>query len=297
VRQHVPEPLALAAQQAAAVHGIDAIVTVGGGSAVGLGKVVAVTTGAPIVAVPTTYAGSELTDVWGMTTGGAKKTATDIAALPRVVLYDPVAASGLPPRATAATGFNALAHAVEGCYGPNATPLTRLYASEGVRVLAGSLPRCAADPGDLDARGDAFFGAYLAGVAFSATGSALHHKLCHVLGGTDGLVHGECNAVLLPYVLAYNSSAVPGLGASVASAISAGTGVDEPDAAIALRRLARELALPTSLAELGLAEDRLAGAAEEAAVAVGTLNPRPVTPGDIHQLLADAYAGREPHTA
>jgi maleylacetate reductase len=297
VRQHVPEPLALAAREVAARHRIDAIVAVGGGSAVGLGKAVAVTTGAPIVAVPTTYAGSERTDVWGMTTGGHKKTARDVAALPRVVLYDPVAASSLPPRATAATGFNAIAHAVEGCYGPLAGALTRLHAIEGIRVLAAALPRCTAKPADPDARGEAFYGAYLAGLAFAVTGSALHHKLCHILGGTHRLVHGDLNAVLLPHVLAFNAPAVPGLAPMIAAALAEATGVAEPDPALALRRLSRHLCLPTTLAELGVPAQALDEAAELAAEEVRTVNPRPASPGQIRELLADAHAGREPHTA
>lgn len=292
VRQHVPEPLAVAVCEVAAEHRIDAVVTVGGGSAVGLGKVVAHTMSVPVVAVPTTYAGSELTDVWGMTSNGTKRIESDPRVLPRVVIYDPETTVDLPARATASTGFNALAHAVEGWYGVRSTPLTRLHALEAIRVLAAALPACVDQPADLGARARAFYGAYLAGLAFSVTGSALHHKLCHVLGGSHAVVHGEVNAVLLPYVLAFNAPAVRGLDDGVAEALG-GCG----DAAQALRRLARELNLPASLAELGIPKADLDLAAERATVAVGAQNPRPASPGEIRELLACAHAGLEPHSA
>jgi maleylacetate reductase len=291
VRQHVPEQLALAARETARAYGIDAILTVGGGSATGLGKAVALTTGAPIVAVPTTYAGSELTDVYGIT-GEHKQTGRDARVLPKTVLYDPSLTVELAARATGTTGFNALAHAVEAMYAPQTNPVVRLHALEGIAVLAAALPECVQHPDDLDARGRAQYGAYLAGTAFAVAGTALHHKLCHVLGGSFGLVHGEVNAVLLPYVVAYNQPAVPEAMERVARALA-----EPSDAAGALRALAHTLQLPTNLAEIGMPAHGLETAAERAVAAVGSSNPRAVVVSDMRRLLEAAYAGREPADA
>jgi len=288
VRQHVPELLAGAAGAAARTHRADAIVTIGGGSATGLGKAVALTTGLPIIAVPTTYAGSELTEIYGIT-GEQKRTGRDSRVLPKVVLYDPALTVGLSPHATGSSGFNALAHCVEALYSPRVDPVVTLHAEEGIRVLADALPAAVGDPSDLAARSRALYGAYLAGTALAGGVTALHHKLCHVLGGSFGLVHGEVNAVLLPYVVAYNQPAA----AAAMDCVSRALG--QPDAAQGLRALAVALALPTSLAEIGMPADGLDNAAEQALAAVGANNPRAVDVQSIRLLLGDAYAGRQPH--
>jgi maleylacetate reductase len=291
VRQHVPEDLAAAARQAARAAEADAVVAVGGGSAIGLAKAVAVETAVPVVAVPTTYSGSECTPIYGIT-GTHKRTARHPRALPRVIVYDPELTVGLPPDVTAASGFNALAHAVEALYAPGTNPIVALGATEAVRVLAEALPAAVAEPGDLDVRGRALYGAYLAGSAFAVAGTALHHKLCHVLGGTFGLDHAATNAVVLPYVAAFNAPAAPDALGRVAGAL--GGDADPAQAGRRLRDLALALGAPTSLAALGMPAEGLDEAAELAAAAVRAANPRPVDRDGIRMLLQAAHDGRLP---
>lgn len=291
VRQHVPEELAAAARQAAAEARADGIVAIGGGSAIGLAKAVAVDSGVPVVAVPSTYSGSEMTPIYGIT-GQHKRTGRDLRALPRVVVYDPALTVGLPPGATAASGFNALAHGVEALYAPGTDPVAGLYGEEAIRTLAGALPEAVAQPDDLDARSRGLYGAHLAGRALAVAGTALHHKLCHVLGGSFGLDHGQVNAVMLPYVVAYNSAAVPAVMARVAAALGGPPGPTA--AAEGLFDLAACLGVPTSLAAIGMPADGLDEAASRAVAAVGSGNPRPVDVDSLRRLLQAAYEGRRP---
>ncbi|MPZ85039.1 MAG: iron-containing alcohol dehydrogenase [Actinophytocola sp.] len=223
VREHVPAEVADAALAAARRSDVDCLLSVGGGSALGTAKAVALVRPVPIVAVPTTYAGSEMTPVWGRTEGGAKRTGRSPDVLPRLVVYDPSLTVGLPPAITAASGMNAMAHAVAGL---RADPVTALVAREAVRVLTAGLPEAVAE----EDRGEALYGAYLAASAFAVAGSGRHHKLCHALGGAYGLPHAPTHAVLLPYT-------------------ARGT-VD------GLRELAERIGAPTSLREIGMrAED------------------------------------------
>jgi maleylacetate reductase len=290
VRQHVPDSLAASARAEAHEIEADGLVCIGGGSATGLAKVVAVETGLPIVAVPTTYSGSEMTPIYAVT-GEHKKTGRDLRALPKVVLYDPELTLGLSARVSATTGFNALAHCVEALYAKGANPVTSLQAEEGISALAYALPRVVAAGDDIEARSDALYGAYLAGAALAVTGTALHHKACHVLGGTWGLVHGEVNAVVLPHVVAYNALGAP----EAIGRIAVGLGVaDSGDAAGALFDLACEIGAPTSLAELGLPADALEEAAELIVEETGTSNPRPVDKDSVLRMLEQAYAGARP---
>ena len=293
VRQHVPEELAAAARPAAVDVGADGIVTVGGGSATGLGKAVAISAdaGLPLLAVPTTYAGSEMTPIYGIT-GEHKQTGRDLRALPRAVVYDPALTVGLPPEVTGPSGLNAVAHCVEALYGPGANPITGLMAEEGIRVLGRSLPEAVRRPDDLDARSDALYGAYLAGAALAVAGTALHHKLCHVLGGTYGLVHGDVNAVILPHAVAFNAAAAPDAIARVGAAL--GGAHDVGRAAGLLYDLAIAVGAPTSLAAIGMPAAGLDEAAARAAAEIGAGNPRPVDAASIRALLDDAYAGRRP---
>jgi maleylacetate reductase len=235
---------------------VDCLLSVGGGSAVGTAKAVALHRPVPIVAVPTTYAGSEMTPVWGRTDGGEKRTGTAIAVRPRVVVYDPELTVGLPAGITAASGMNALAHAVEAHR--RGDPVTVLVAREAVRVLTEGLPKAVAEQD----RTEALYGAYLAGSVFAVVGSGTHHKICHVLGGTYGLPHARTHAVLLPYT------------AADAEGVDAG----------ALRELAERIGAPTSLRAIGLRAEDLDDAA-------GRL---PLDPGSARTLLADAYDGRWP---
>ena len=289
VLQHVPEAEATEAVRLATTEGADGVVTIGGGSATGLGKAVAVSTGLPVLCVPTTYAGSEATSTYGIT-GARKRTGRDPRALPRVVVYDPALTTGMPARLTAASGMNALAHCVEALYAKGGDPITSSLAQEGIRRLASALPSATRSPADVAVRGEALLGAYLAGWAMEHAGTALHHTLCHVIGGTYRVDHAEVHAVLLPYVAAYNSAAAPEALGRVARALGA------DDAAHGLRALAEGLHTATDLVSLGVPEDGLDQVVEAAIAAVGDRNPRrPDTPS-LRRLLDDAYAGRQPGT-
>jgi maleylacetate reductase len=287
-RMHVPVEVARRARELAAELGADGCVAVGGGSAVGLGKAIALEHDLPVIAVPTTYAGSEMTPVWGLTEGGQKRTGRDLRVLPRSVVYDPELTLTLPAGLSATSGMNAIAHAVEGLYAPDATPIVSLMAEEGTRALAAALPRVVADGGDLDARGEAQYGAWLCGAVLAATTMSLHHKLCHTLGGTLDLPHAQTHTVVLPHALAYNQPAAPGAVAALSRALG---GV--PDPAQELWELAGRLGAPRSLAELGMQEDDIPRIAD-LAVANPYANPRPVTRDGVEALLRAAWAGEPP---
>lgn len=287
-RMHVPVEVAARARDLALELGADGCVAVGGGSAVGLGKAIALEHGLPVLAVPTTYAGSEMTPVWGLTEGGQKRTGRDPRVLPRSVVYDPELTLSLPPDLSATSGMNAIAHAVEGLYAPDATPIVSLMAEEGARALAASLPRVVADGTDLDARSEAQYGAWLCGAVLGATTMSLHHKLCHTLGGTLDLPHAPTHTVVLPHALAYNAPAVPAAVAALSRALGGA-----PDPARTLWELAGRLGAPRSLRELGMAEQdvpRIAGLA----VANPYANPAPVTRDGVERLLRAAWAGQPP---
>ena len=303
VRQHVPEDLAEAACSAARATSVDGIVAVGGGSAIGLGKAVAVNLDIGLVAVPTTYAGSEMTPIYGLTSGRRKRTARDLRALPRVVVYDPVLTVGLPPAVTAASGFNALAHAVEAFYAPGAGPIVELYAAAGLRALAEGLPGAVDDPYDLDARTTTLHGAHLAARALAVAGTALHHKVCHVLGGTFGLDHGQANAVVLPHAAHLMAGREPAALARVAAALGDPTGAEpaalarvalggpagaEPAAGL-LRALADRVGAPASLAAIGMPAAGLDEAASLAAAGVPEVGA-----AALRDLLDAAFEGRRP---
>jgi maleylacetate reductase len=287
-RMHVPIEVARRARDRAAERGADGCVAVGGGSAVGLGKAIALEHGLPIIAVPTTYAGSEMTPVWGLTENGEKRTGRDERVLPRSVLYDPELTLSLPAGMSATSGMNAMAHAVEGLYAPDATPIISLMAAEGVRALAAALPRVVADGADLDARTDAQYGAWLCGAVLAATTMSLHHKLCHTLGGTLDLPHAQTHTVVLPHALAYNAAAAPAAVAALSAALG---GV--PDPARELWDLAGRMGAPRSLRELGMAESDIPRIAE-LAVARPYANPRPVTVDGVTALLRAAWSGEPP---
>lgn len=289
-RMHVPVEVARRAGKVADERRADGCVAVGGGSAIGLGKAIALEQGLPVIAVPTTYAGSEMTPVWGLTEGGRKRTGRDVRVLPASVLYDPELTLSLPAGMSATSGINAIAHAVEGLYAPDATPIVSLMAQEGTRALAAALPRVVADGRDLDARAEAQYGAWLCGAVLAATTMSLHHKLCHTLGGTLELPHAPTHTVVLPHALAYNQPAAPAAVAALSRALG---GV--PDPARELWELAGRLGAPRSLRELGMADTDIPRVAE-LAVADPYANPRPVTARAVTRLLADAWAGRPPRS-
>jgi maleylacetate reductase len=287
-RMHVPVEVAARARDLARELGADGCVAVGGGSAVGLGKAIALEHGLPVVAVPTTYAGSEMTPVWGLTEAGEKRTGRDLRVLPVSVVYDPELTLSLPAQLSATSGVNAVAHAVEALYAPDATPIVSLMAEEGVRALAAALPAVVADGGDLDARGEAQYGAWLCGAVLAATTMSLHHKLCHTLGGTLDLPHAPTHTVVLPHALAFNQPAAPAAVAALSRALGGA-----PDPARALWELAGRLGAPRSLRELGMDGadvDRIADLAVEHPYA----NPRPVTRDGVAVLLRAAWAGDPP---
>lgn len=287
-RMHVPVEVARAARDRAAELGADGCVAVGGGSAVGLGKAIALEHGLPVLAVPTTYAGSEMTPVWGLTQDGAKTTGRDPRVLPVSVVYDPELTLTLPVAMSVTSGINALAHAVEGLYAPDATPIVSLMAADGVRALVSALPRIVADPTDLAARGDAQYGAWLCGAVLGATTMSLHHKLCHALGGTLDLPHAPTHTVVLPHALAYNAPAVPDAVAALSSAMGGAA-----DPARALWDLAGTLGAPRSLRELGMTETDIDPIIDQA-LATPYANPRDVTRDGVRALLHRAWAGEPP---
>jgi len=287
---HVPGPVAERAQADAVSLGADGCVTVGGGSAIGLGKAIALKHGLPIIAVPTTYAGSEMTPVWGMTTDGRKETGRDPKVLPRSVVYDPELTLSLPAGISVTSGINAMAHAVEALYAPDATPIISLMAEDGVRALAAALPLIVADDADIDARSQALYGAWLCGAALGATTMSLHHKLCHALGGTLNLPHSDTHTVVLPYALAYNEPYAHDAAAAVSRALDvSGNPADR------LRHLSEELGAPQSLAELGMKEADIERIANEV-TSRSYGNPRPITHDSVRDLLSAAWAGRWPIT-
>jgi alcohol dehydrogenase class IV len=284
---HVPIETAREARAEAKRLGADCAVAIGGGSTTGLGKAIALESGLPIIAIPTTYAGSEMTPVYGLTEGGLKKTGRDARVLPRTVIYDPTLTLSLPFALSVTSAINAIAHAVEGLYVQDANPVTSLLAEEGIRAFADGLRRLASDAQDLDARSDCLYGACLCGSVFGTVGGALHHKLCHTLGGTWNLPHAETHTVVLPHATAYNAPAAPQAIARIARAL--GT----VDAAQGLYDLARSLGAPVALRDLGLPGDALDRAAELATQSP-YWNPRPIERDGIRKLLDDAWHGRRP---
>jgi maleylacetate reductase len=284
---HVPIELAERARAHVKEHRVDGMVTVGGGSTTGLAKAIALTTGLPSVAVPTTYAGSEMTPIWGLTVGDEKTTGRDLKILPRTVIYDPTLTVTMPAMLSATSGMNAIAHCVEALYAENANPIMSLMAEEGIRALAASLPKVVKAPGDLEARGEALYGAWLGGCVLGAVGMALHHKLCHVLGGTFNLPHAEVHTVVLPHATGYNAKAAPEAMRRIARALGAG------NAPAGLYDLEAALGTPLTLEAIGMKRTDLDRAAD-LAVQNPYFNPRPITRDGIRALLDDAFTGRRP---
>ncbi|MBR8376732.1 maleylacetate reductase [Burkholderia cenocepacia] len=284
---HVPIEIARDAQAFARSCDADCAVAIGGGSTIGLGKAIALESSLPILAIPTTYAGSEMTPIYGLTEGGLKRTGNDARVLPKTVIYDPALTVTLPVELSVTSGLNAIAHAAEGLYANNANPVMNLVAEEGIRALARGLPGVRRDPADLDARGDALYGAWLCGMVLGNVGMALHHKLCHTLGGGFDLPHAPTHTVVLPHALAYNAAHAPDAMQRIARAI--GTN----DAARGLYALARDNGAPVSLKAIGMREADLDRAADLAA-ANPYWNPRPVERDGLRALLQDAFDGNLP---
>jgi alcohol dehydrogenase class IV len=265
----------------------DCCVAIGGGSTIGLAKAIAFQHRVPILAVPTTYSGSEATSIWGYTENGIKHVAKDAHVQPRTIVYDPLLTLGLPPGVSGPSGVNAIAHCVEALYAENANPLVSLMAEEGIRALGRSLPKVVNEPRDVEARSDALYGSWLGGVVLGAVGMALHHKLCHVLGGTFDLPHAETHTIVLPHAVAYNAAAAPEAMRRIATALGA------EDAARGLFDLNLSLGAWVALKDVGMPEDGI-DRAVELATKNPYYNPAPIRAEGIRQLLVNAWEGKRP---
>lgn len=284
---HVPVESIDAAMDRARAHQADSIIAFGGGSAIDLSKAVALNLGLPIAAVPMTYGGSEVTPFYGYTEGGIKKGKRDRRMLPKTVLYDPALTVSLPGHVSGPSGINAIAHCVEGLYAREANPVMSLLAAEGIRAIARSLPIVIREPGDLDARGDALYGAWLAGVVLGSVGMAVHHNISHVLGGTFGLLHANVHTIVLPHAMAFNRDAAPEAMRIVAETLGAA------DAAQGVYDLAVSIGAPVALKDIGMPANGLDRAAR-LVCEHPYYNPRPVEYSGVRQVLENAYHGVRP---
>lgn len=288
---HAPIDSAEAARTEAARVEADCYVAIGGGSAIGLAKAVAMTRPRPILCVPTTYSGSEMTSTWGLTEGGVKRTGNDPRVLAKTVIYDPALTLSMSAAISATSGMNAMAHCVEALYAQNPNPILSWIAEEGIRSLAKSLPVVVRERENLEARSLALQGSWLAGMALAGAGTALHHKLCHVLGGAFNLPHAETHTVLLPHATAYNAPAAPDAMDRIARALGVNGAANW--AAAGIYDLVGAMGAPRSLKSLGMRRENLAEAAE-LAVKNPYYNPRRITQEGIRALLEDAFEGRAP---
>lgn len=284
---HVPIEAAREARDVARRLGADCAVAIGGGSTTGLGKAIALDSGLPIIAIPTTYAGSEMTPVYGITEGGVKKTGKDAKVVPRAVIYDPELTRSLPAGMSLTSGINAIAHSAEGLYAVDRNPVIDFMAGDGIAALGRALPAICRDPLDIDARADALYGAWLCGIVMGSVGMALHHKLCHTLGGSFNLPHAECHTVVLPHALAYNAQAAPAAMAGIARALGGASGP------AAVFDLARDNGAVVALRDLGMKAADLDRACEMALLNQYP-NPRPLERDALRQLLQDAWEGVRP---
>jgi alcohol dehydrogenase class IV len=278
---HTPTDVTATAMAVVAAEGCDGTIALGGGSSTGLGKAIAYRTDLPQLVIPTSYAGSEMTNILGETADGAKITKRDAKIQPEAVIYDPDLLGTLPAQFAATSGMNAIAHAVEGLYAVDGNPIVSLMAEEGIRALAAALPRGKAG------QDEALYGAWLCGTVLGSVSMALHHKLCHVLGGSFNMPHAETHTVILPHATAYNAIGADQAMARVARALGSRS------AAGGLFDLAKQLGAPITLRELGLPETALDKAAD-IAVANPYPNPKPLARDAIRQLLDDAFYGRRP---
>lgn len=283
---HTPVDVTEAAMKVVAETGADCVVSLGGGSTTGLGKAIAYRTDLLQIVIPTTYAGSEVTPILGQTEGGRKTTVRDAKILPEIVIYDPSLTLGLPVAMSVTSGLNAMAHAVEGLYARDRNPISSLMALEGLRAFARSLPVIVNDPKNAEARSDALYGAWLCGSVLGTVGMALHHKICHTLGGSFDTPHAETHAVMLPHTAAFNATAAAPELAEAADIFGGSIGGGLWD-------FAKAIGAPLSLKEFGLTEADLDRAAS-IAVENPYWNPRPIDLGSIRTLLQDAWEGRRP---
>lgn len=282
---HVPSEVARRACERIAAAKAQLILAVGGGSALDTAKAVAHDLALPIVAVPTNFSGSEVTYNFGLTTGGVKQTIIDPKVLPHTVIYDPAMLSSLSDEVAACSGVNAIAHAIEAMYAVNANPMTGAIAEAGIRNLVAGLAARQTER-STDANAQCLMGAWLCGEVLAQVGMALHHRMCHVLGGTFGLPHAAAHTVMLPYSIEFNYGFAP--------ALSALADLFDPDSlAAGLAAFSRRLGAPTNLGELGFRHEDIAQAAR-LALATPLNNPRAVNAADVERILAKALAGAVP---
>lgn len=284
---HTPTDVTERALGALRSAAADCVVAIGGGSTTGLGKALALRTGIKQVCIPTTYAGSEMTPILGETKDGLKTTIRSLDVLPESVIYDVELTLSLPPSLSATSGMNAIAHAVEALYAQDRNPIMSLMAEEAIRTLAEALPVIVRSPADLEAREKALYGAWLCGCCLGNVGMALHHKLCHTLGGSFNLPHAETHTVVLPHAVAYNAAAAPDAMAAIARALHGA------DPAQGLYDLVRDLGAPHALSQIGMPADGIDRAAD-LAIEKPYWNPRPIERAAIRDLIARAYAGEQP---
>jgi maleylacetate reductase len=283
---HTPVEVTDQAMKVVADTGADSVVSLGGGSTTGLGKAIAYRVDLLQLVIPTTYAGSEVTNILGQTEGGKKTTVRDARILPEIVIYDPTLTLGLPVAMSVTSGLNAMAHAVEGLYAEDRNPISSLMAVEGLKAFATSLPAVVTEPKGIEARAQALYGAWLCGTVLGAVGMSLHHKICHVLGGSFDMPHAETHAVMLPHAAGFNAAAAKEQLAPVAEIFGGSIGGGLWD-------FAKSLGAPLTLRELGLAEADLDHAAG-IAVQNPYSNPRPIDRASIRALFQAAWEGSRP---
>ena len=284
---HTPVEVTNSALQAFRASGASAVVSLGGGSTTGLGKAIAVRTGADQVVIPTTYAGSEMTDILGETAAGEKTTRRSPDIRPETVIYDVDLTMSLPIGLTVTSAMNAIAHAMEAFYAPDRNPVIELMSKDAMTAFRDSLPRLIGNPQDRAARAQALYAAWCCSTALGYVSMALHHKLAHVFGGSFDTPHAETHAILLPYTTAFNESAVPDLLRPIAEAF------DGDSAGGALWDFAQSVGSPLSLKAIGVKEADL-DRATAIAVKNAYVNPRPIEPGSIRELLQAAWDARRP---
>lgn len=288
---HVPIEVADQAIRDAQQLKVDCCLALGGGSTIGLAKAIALKTAIPIVAIPTTYAGSEMTTVYGLTENRLKTTGKDLKVLPKVVIYDPELTLTLPAKISACSGMNAMAHAVEALYAQDKNPIISLMALESIRALKDALPAIVQDPEDIEARKKATYGAWLAGICLGSVGMAIHHKICHTLGGTYNLPHAEAHAISLAYSVHYNRNADVEAMTQLAQALG---GTDHEQVGQLIYALNQKLNIPMALKDIGLPED---GPQTVAKIVCDSpyYNPRAYDYAELEQLMQRAYQGLPPH--
>lgn len=288
-KMHTPVDMTDTAIAAFDAAGADGIVSLGGGSTIGLGKAMSWRNKAPHLVVATTYAGSEVTDILGQTENGAKTTIRNPAIRPETVIYDPNLTVGLPVAMSVSSGLNAIAHAVEGLYAQDRNPVTSLIAVEAIRALQSALPKVVKTPESVEARSEALYGSWLCGVVLGSVGMSLHHKLCHTLGGMFDLPHAETHAILLPHTAAYNAVAAT-------EDLAGATSLFGGDLGQGLFDFAADLGAPMALRDLGVTLADLEKAADQA-VKNPYWNPREVTKEGILHLMTNAFDGTPPTAA